>query len=142
MSAGIYSLISYRQLPDEELLKICEKRWKLDELIYDKEIGGNNWGSARLRCHYAAILARSGENMDAIDQLKIAAKYANDFDNRPDKITMSSLLFGKTTIKKVDFETDDTRSLCEIMRDKWLSSSDFDKLRKTDEFQEIINTLC
>ena len=55
---------------------------------------------------------------------------------------MSSLLLGETRINKVDFETDDTRSLAEIMRDKWLLSPDFDKLRNTDDFKEIINILC
>lgn len=37
------------------------------------------------------------------------------------EIDMSSLLLDETTIKKVDFETDNTRMLAEIMRNKWLS---------------------
>ena len=141
LSAGIYSLINYRQMPDEELLNICEKQWKLDDLIYDGKIEQNDWRNARLRCHCAAAFARLGKYNDALDQLKIAVKYANDFDNRPDEIVMSSLLLGETTIKKIDFETDDTRPLSEIMRDKWLSSPDFDKLRNTDDFIEIMKLL-
>ena len=35
MSAGIYSLLCYQQLPDEELIKIYEKKVKIDELVHD-----------------------------------------------------------------------------------------------------------
>lgn len=142
LSAGIYSLISYRLLSDEELIGIFEKRWKLDELINDGKDVPSDWSGARLRCHFAAALSRLGRYDDAIDQLKIAAKYAKDFDDRPDETVMSSLLFGRTTVKREDFETDDTRPLTEIMRDKWLASPDFDRLRNTDDFKEIMNLLC
>ena len=141
LTAGIYSLINYRLLPDEELIKICEKWRELDKLIYDNKTEHNYWGNARLCCNCAAALARSGEYRDAINQLKMAVKYANCFDNRKDETIISSLLFGETMIKKVDFETTDTRPLTEIMRDKWLSSSHFDNLRNMDEFKEIINAL-
>ncbi len=141
LSAGMYSLISYRQLPDEELIKLCEKRWKLEELMYDGKMSHTDWSGARLRCHCAAVFVRLGKYGEAIEQLKAAARCAGDFDNRPDEIAVSSLLLGETTIKKVDFETDDARSLAEIMRDKWLSLPDFDKLRNADDFKEIINSL-
>ncbi len=142
LSAGIYLLIHYRQLPDEELLKICEKNWKLDELIYDGKITRYGWGDTRGHCECAAVFARLGEYSNAIDQLKIAVKYAHNFENCPDEIVRSSLLLGTTTIKKVNFETSDSRPLTKIMRDKWLLSPDFGKMRNTDDFQEIISALC
>ena len=141
LTAGLYSLINYRLLPDEELIQVCEKRRELDKLIYGNKIEHNYWGNARLCCNCAAAFARLGKCNDAIDQLKMAVKYANDFDNRPDETVISSLLLGETTIKKMDYETADTRPLTEIMRDKWLSSSSFDDLRNTDEFREIISFL-
>ena len=141
LTAGLYSLINYRLLPDEELIKICEKRRALDKLIYDNKTEHNYWGNARLCCNCAAALTGIGKYGDAIEQLKMAVKYANDFDNRPDETVISSLLLGETTIKKMDYETADTRPLTEIMRDKWLSDSAFDNLRNTDEFKEIINSL-
>lgn len=140
MSAGIYSLLHYRQLPDRELLKIYEKKLKLDEIIYDGE-PPHNWSSARMCCMNAAALARSGESKDAIEQLKIAAKFAHDFDNRPDEIIVSSLLLGETKNKKSDFETDDTRPLTAIMRHKWLNTKDFDSIRNTKAFEQIIDQL-
>lgn len=51
------------------------------------------------------------------------------------------MLLGDVTVKQVDFATSDTRTLSEIMRDKWLAAPEFDKLRDTDEFSEIINML-
>ena len=141
LTAGLYSLINYRLLPDEELIKVCEKRRELDKLIYGDKIEHNYWGNARLCCNCAASLARLGKYGDAIDQLKMAVKYANDFDNRPAETVISSLLLGETTVNKADYETSDTRPLTEIMRDKWVSSSAFDNLRNTVEFKEIINSL-
>ncbi len=141
LAAGIYSLLCYKQLPDDELIKVFEKRLKLDELIYDGKVQYNDWGGARLRCNFAGTLLCLGKQKDAIEQLKIAAQYARGFDNRPDESTVSSLLLGETTEKKTDFETDDNRLLSEIMRDKWLTDSDFDSIRDTKEFKEIINLL-
>ena len=142
LSGGIYSLLAYRQLPDEELLKICEKWWQLEDLIYDEKIVYNGWGGARLCCNRAATFARLDKYTEAIDALKKAVEYANEFDNRPDEFVRTSLLLGEETIKKISFETSDSRSLAEIMRDKWLASPDFDEMRNTDDFKEIINRLC
>ena len=141
MSAGIFSLIVYRQLPDVELLKLCEKLWKLNELLYDENIEKNYADISSLHYYWAAAYARLGKHADAIAQLKLSAKYTKDFDNRPDETVISSLLLGEITIKKVDHDTDDTRSESEIMRDKWLASPDFDVLRDTNDFREIINIL-
>lgn len=51
------------------------------------------------------------------------------------------MLLGNITIRKIDFETADIRTLCEIMRDKWLSCSEFDQFRERDEFKDILNIL-
>ena len=40
-----------------------------------------------------------------------------------------------------DFETCDSRSCCEIFRDKWMATSDFDGIRDTKEFQETLEQL-
>ena len=141
LSAGIYSLLCYRLLPDEELLKVFEKRLSLDSLLYDGKIRNNDWGSARLYCNYAAALCRTDKNADAVLHLKTAAECVHNFENRPDETTVSTLLLGEVIEKKTDFETDDTRPLSEIMRDEWLSSSDFDKMRNTEEFKRIIAEL-
>lgn len=141
LTAGMYSIINYHLLPDDDLIQICEKRRELDMLIYGDKIKHNFWGNARLCCNCAAAFARLGEHGKAVEQLKAAAGYARDFDNRPDETVISSLLLGETTVKKSDYETADTRPLTEIMRDKWLASSDFDELRSTAEFKEIINAL-
>ena len=78
---------------------------------------------------------------EAIEQQKTAAKCADGFDNRPDEYTTSTLLLGDITEKKENFETSDSRSLREIMRDKWLVVDDFDRIRDTNGFREIITHL-
>lgn len=77
----------------------------------------------------------------AINELRQAVQYAKAFDERPETATFSALLPGELTIRKTDFETDDSRSLSEILRDKWLNASDFDEIRNTIEFQSIIKEL-
>lgn len=73
--------------------------------------------------------------------LLLGATAAKAFDHHPEKQTLSCMLLGDVPVKQVDFATSDTRTLCEIMRDKWLSAPEFDKLRDADEFGKIMNTL-
>lgn len=72
---------------------------------------------------------------------KIKLRRAKDFDSRPKSEKRSSLLLGEVEMKRIDFETADTRSVCEIMRDKWLMQSDFTPIRETDEFKELVKAL-
>lgn len=141
LSAGIYTLISYQLLPDNELLAVIEKRLALDKILYDSEAPDDDWGNARLYCHYARTLLRLNQNAEAFEKLKIAVKCAKGFDNRPEQIVKNSILLGDITTKRSDFETTDSRALTEIMRDKWLSDEDFDQVRASDEFKAIIEEL-
>ncbi|MBQ7936088.1 MAG: hypothetical protein IJ333_07045 [Clostridia bacterium] len=68
----------------------------------------------------------------------MAAKSAITFDARPETQSFSSLLLGEITVKKTDFETADSRPLCEILREKWLAHPVFDFVRDTPAFQKII----
>ena len=40
-----------------------------------------------------------------------------------------------------DFETDDDRTFMEMMKDKWFASSDFDKIRYTEDFKKLVAQL-
>ena len=91
--------------------------------------------------HYARLCARLGEYDKMYEQLDIAADAAIRFDDRPESGVTKSILFGEEEWKRTDFETDDSRSLCEIMRDKWLVDSDFDCVRDTDAFKAVLNKL-
>lgn len=141
LSDGIWMLIHARQLPDEDLLQIFEKWWKLEDLMFDGKTVQIGWAYARLCCEHAAVLARSGKYKATMVKLYEAVKHAHEFDHRPDEVETSSLLLGKNTVKKIDFETDDSRTLSEIVRDKWLASPDFDPIRNTDDFKEILSNL-
>lgn len=138
LSAGIYSLLCYRLLSDTELLKIYEKRLMLYRFFYDNNVPNNDWGTAHLYCNYAAALCRSGKYEEAFERLRTAADCSHNFDHRPDETTINTLLLGELTERKTDFETGDSRPLVRIMRDKWLASSDFDSIRETPEFKNII----
>lgn len=141
LAAGIYTLISYQLLSDNELLAVIEKRLSLDKILYDSEAPDDNWGNARLYCHYARTLLRLNRNTEAFEKLKIAVKCAKGFDNRPEQIVKHSILLGDIIINRSDFETTDSRTLTEIMRDKWLQDEDFDSIRDTENFKSIIKEL-
>lgn len=135
--SGISLMTSAKLLPDEELLVLYEKRMKLDELIYDGRTVNENWGAAHFHCDYAAVLSQLGRKGEALKELKNAEKCAEEFDNRPAESTVSSLLIGEITTHRTDFETGDSRPLAEILRKKWLLSSDFDNIRNHPGFVEI-----
>ena len=135
--SGMYLLTGAKLLPDEDLLRVFEKRTKLDELILDGETEKTNWGNARFHCDRAALLSRIGRKEEAIEELRKAERYAEEFDKRPEEYKVSALLVGELTELRTDFETDDSRTLTEIFREKWLSSPDFDSIRDCPEFVEI-----
>ena len=141
LSAGLYTLIGAKLLPDEDLVRVSQKYWELANLIYDETYPDDSWMEARLNCHTAEMYVRLGDLPKAIEYLKIATEAAKHFDHRPDHWSGDYLLLGNIEWNRVDFETADSRSLCEIMRDKWLASSEFDCIRDTPDFVDIINLL-
>lgn len=135
----MYILLSEKLLPDEELVRVCEKQFALNDLIFD----GNppiSWGTAKRHIMLAAAFARLKKSSQKYDQLKAAAKAARAFDERADS-HISTLLLGKFTQKKTDYETADSRTLCKIMLDKWLAAEEFNDFRNTPEFLEVIKSL-
>ena len=75
------------------------------------------------------------------ENLTLAARAAKAFESRPETQCYTSLLLGTVTEKAHDYETDDSRPLPEILRDKWLSSPAFDAYRKEAEFQHFLDSI-
>lgn len=141
LRSSIWLLADCGCVSDEQSVAAIKKVFELEKIIYDNEATPDGWGAARLQLDIAKLYARLGNHSKAIEHLNVGTSAAKAFDERPAKQSFYSSLIGEVTVERVDFETADTRPLCEIMRDKWMSSSDFDKLRSTDEFKEIINNL-
>lgn len=128
-------------IPDEQSVIAIKKVFELEKIIYDGGPTPDDWGAAKLQLDIAKLYARLGNDSAVIDHLILGATAAKTFDQHPEEQTFSCMLLGDVTVKQVDFATSDTRTLCEIMREKWLAALEFDKLRDTDEFSEIINML-
>lgn len=135
--AGIYEIVSDRLIGDEELPRIFEKKEALDNIILDGEALPEDWGKARFMCEYAKVLSRLGKAEEALEKLKKAEKYAEEFDNRPEKFKAESLLLGERVAHRTDFETSDARKLSEILREKWMLSPSFDNIRHLPQFAKI-----
>ena len=54
---------------------------------------------------------------------------------------VTSLLLGEQVRKRSNFETADSRPLCEILRDSWLVDEAFDAIRDTAAFQAVLEQL-
>lgn len=93
--------------------------------------------------HYelAATYARLENYENAYRNLDIACESIKAFDQRPEIHSFSSLLLDIAELKKIDFETVDSRNHRDVMGESWLSNTDFDCIRNTDEFQKIIKAL-
>lgn len=141
LRSSIWLLADSGRISDEQSIIAIKKVFELEKLVYDNTPTPDGWGGSKLQVDIARFYARLGNNPTALEHLKCGATAAKAFDKRPEIQSFSSILLGDITAKRIDFETSDTRSLCEIMRDKWLSDSDFDKIRNTDEFKQIISTL-
>ena len=118
-----------------------KKIFELEELILDGNRPQTDWGDVWLNFDFAKRYALMGDYDNTFKYLKIAVNNAKAFDNRPEEEKYNAVLVGEITIKKTDFETSDTRPVTEILRDKWLLHDEFDNIRDTKEFKEIINSL-
>lgn len=125
---------------ETELLAL-KKLFELEELILDGNRPNNNWGIVWLDFDIAKRYALLGDTANTFKHLHLAVDEAKAFDNRPDEQKYTAVLVGEITERKLDFETSDTRPLCEILRDKWLIHDELDIVRNTDEFKEIIKEL-
>lgn len=138
LDSGIYLLSRYRLLPDDELIRVLEKELELAEFMYDGNVPVDSWREANAHCFYAGLLAKTGNVDKAFAELEKALKCAIAFDNRPEEKEVCSLLLGTNTTHRYEFGTADSRPLCEIMRDKWMASEDFDSIRNDERFMAIL----
>ena len=141
LRSSVWLLEASGCISNEKAIIAIKKIWELEKIVYDSDVTPDAWGAAKLHLDIAKLYTRLGDSNEAIKHLKIGAEAAKAFDVRPEEQVFSSLLLGDITVTKLDFETSDTRTLCEIMRDKWLSCSDFDKIRNMDEFKDVLNIL-
>ncbi|MDE7313448.1 MAG: helix-turn-helix transcriptional regulator [Eubacterium sp.] len=141
LKAGLYNIIYGKLLPDKDLISVSEKITALNELIRGEDAAHARHYLAQLNCMSAQVYARLGKTDEALHQLQIAADNASAFDHCPKEGTAYSLLLGDTNWKRTDFETTDNRSCQEIMRSKWMCHSDFDAIRDTAAFQQIVQRL-
>lgn len=141
LQSSIWLLASSGCISDEQSVLAINKVHEIEKILYDGTNTPDSWGAAKLQFDIAKLYARLEKYTEAIKHLYISAAAARAFDKRPEKQSFSSVLLGTVTVKRTDFETADTRSLSEIMRDKWLNSSEFDSIRNTDDFKQIIAQL-
>ena len=141
LRSSIWLLADSGCISDAQSAAAIKKIFELEEIVYDSTAAPEGWGAARLQVDIAKLYARLDNISEAVEHLKVGAAAAKSFDKRPEERFFSSVLLGDITARKIDFETSDTRPLCEIMRDKRLLYPEFDKLRSTDAFKEVLNIL-
>ncbi len=139
LSHGLYLMEG--MVSDEDSVKVMEKWLALDELVTDTDMHLQGWSDTRLHCEFAGALLRVNRVNEALEQLELAVRSAALFDDRPEEFTTDSLLLGKRTYKRTDFDTTDSRPLRQILRETWLSKKEFDSIRDTDAFKAIIEKL-
>ena len=130
-----------KQLPAEEALKVLEMEFAIREIMLDGKTDFDTWGNAEMNLSCAKYLARLSRTEEALKYLRISAEAAIAFDNRPEEINRESLLMGKRTEKRTDYETADSRPLHIILRDSWMADEAFDVMRESKEFLDIIKML-
>lgn len=141
MSTGLWFLLADGLLSDKDLVKAYEKYVLLENLIWDEEKPIEGWSEPQMNCVAARIYARLERNDEAIRYLRKALESARRFDERSESGFVESFLVGRVEWSRLDHHTDDSRSCCEVLRDKWMASGDFDGIRNTEEFKKILQEL-
>ena len=137
----IWSLADADEVDTQTAIAATKKIYELEKLILDGNRPKNDWGDVCLDFDMAKRYALMGDTTNTFKHLHLAVNEAKAFDNRPDEQKYSAVLLGEITERRLDFETSDTRPLCEILRDKWLKHDELDSVRDTDEFKAIIKEL-
>lgn len=141
LKSFIWSLADADVVDVETEFIAINKIFDLEKLVLDGNRPKNSWGDVWLDFDIAKRYTLMGDYDNAFKHLHLAVDEAKAFDNRPDEQKYSAVLVGEITERKLDFETSDTRPLCEILRDKWLIHDELDPIRETQEFKEILNSL-
>lgn len=139
LMSGMYSLRYL--LPVEEALIVLDKREALENMMEDNHPRFGTWADKDDHCFRAKCLLKLGREQDALEHLRMAAEAAIAFDNRPEEERVESLLLGERTIKRVDYDSADSRPLREILRDKDLAEPEFNTVRESAQFREIMRML-
>lgn len=141
LSSFIWLLADANILPVETELLVLKKDFEIEEIMLDGNRPKNSWGDVWIEYDIASKYAMLNDYENMYKHLHLAVKRAKDCDNRPDEEIYSALLVGDITKRRVDFDTADSRSLCEILRDKWLKENEFDCVRDNEEFRAILKEL-
>ncbi len=128
-------------LSDKESLAVMMKLYDFQKVIADNQSSLDTWGEARIPFVIAEIYMRLNDTASAFDYLNKAAQAAKQFDERPEEQQQSSIILGDVIVNRTDFQTSDTRTLCEIMKETWLSDKEFDSIREYAEFKKIVLSL-
>ena len=141
LSWGFYRLIFL--VNDKDAIKIIENNLELEKMMFDGEIVESKWSWAESKMHYliAERYLKLNDVNNAMKHLDMCVNAAVSFDNRPEDADVHSLLLGEKHFSRINFDTADSRPLCEILRDTWLAKKEFDSIRNTDEFKAIIEKL-
>ena len=139
LSDGLWRLM--KLVSDEDAIKVIEKMYDLDHLIYDDAFPNITWWRTKMPFIYAKYCMRLNRYDEAIEQLKVSVQMAVEYDNRPEETMTNSFLLGERIRKRNEFDTADSRPLCEILRDSWLTEKEFDAIRDTKEFKAILEQL-
>lgn len=136
-------LLAEEQLiPDEQVLRVFEKTFAIDGIVFDGLRGKDSpWYIAESRTELAKVCARLGKLPEMYRALREAAESVKAFDERPDRQTYETLLLGRRTVDRENFDTADTRPLREIFREDWLAAKEFDAVRETEAFRRILQEL-
>lgn len=141
LDAGLYNLAYGDLLPDEELVRVHEKKFLLKQLMYDEHWDSGLFYNAQNYSRLARIYARMGREAECLSTLEKTAAAAKAFDARPEERTIKTLLLGEQTLRRTDFHTADNRPICRIMAESWLMEPDFDPYRESDAFRRIQQSL-
>ncbi len=139
LSCGLYRLAHL--VPDEDAIEVYKTDNQIEKLLYQGDRSPNTWSVAKINYLIAKHYMNLGKYDKAIEHIKLCVDGAKHFDNRPDEIKFSSLFVGEKTVKRSDFDTADSRTLSDIVRDSWLMEKEFDGVRDMKEFTQIVEIL-
>ncbi len=125
----------------QDSITALNKVFELEDLISDKNLIKNTWGHAKLNFDLARRYAIFEDFENAFKHLNFCIDAAIAYDERPDEQSYSSVLLGIVTTKRTDVDTSDTRPLCKIVLEDWMSVDEFNSIKNDDEFVNIVNKL-
>ncbi|MBQ3638186.1 MAG: helix-turn-helix transcriptional regulator [Clostridia bacterium] len=130
--------------PIEEQTAFLDAMEQIEDLRHGgkRRIGSEHYGEFQFAVRRASVAAKLGREEEMFAALRRAVEEASAFDAWQEDETMIFPFEGERTNSRADYETDNESGARQRLRERELTSAEFDPYRDSEQFRAILASLA